>query len=175
MPESLDFEELVNLYYAPLHRFALSLARQETEAFDLVQQTFYIWAAKGHQLKNPSKVKSWLFTTLHREYLERNRRSTRFPHYSLEETEIELTWLDPNLGNHLDSQSVLRSLGEIDALFRAPVALFYLEDYSYKEIAEILGVPLGTVKSRISRGIALLQSLLSAHDSSRETAPKPTP
>jgi DNA-directed RNA polymerase specialized sigma24 family protein len=52
------------------------------------------------------------------------------------------------------------ALGRIEPAYQAAVALFYLEDHSYQEIAEILGVPLGTVKSRISRGVGQLQSRL---------------
>jgi RNA polymerase sigma-70 factor (ECF subfamily) len=55
---------------------------------------------------------------------------------------------------------VLQSLAQLEEIFQAPLALFYLEDHSYKEIADILGVPLGTVKSRISRGIAQLHQSL---------------
>ena len=85
MTGSLDFETLVNLHYAGLYRFALSLTRNETEARDLTQQTFYVWAAKGHQLHDPTKVKSWLYTTLHHEFLGAERRHNRFPHYELME------------------------------------------------------------------------------------------
>src|SRR5262245_45660698 len=73
MRGDLDFERLVDSHHAALYRFALSLCRNETEAGDLVQETFYLWAAKGHQLADPSKVKSWLFTTLHREFLGKRR------------------------------------------------------------------------------------------------------
>ena len=160
MPDELDFEGLVNLYYASLYRFALSLTRKESDACDLTQQTFYIWANKGHQLKDRSKVKSWLFTTLHREFLETQRRHTRFPHYELEELKLELPAVEPELANHLDCGAALSLLAQVDLVFQAPVALFYLEDCPYKEIAEILAVPIGTVKSRIARGIAQLQAML---------------
>jgi RNA polymerase sigma-70 factor (ECF subfamily) len=59
----------------PLYRFAISLTRSEADVCDLAQQTFYKWATKGHQLRDPTKVKSWLFTTLHRGFLESRRRS----------------------------------------------------------------------------------------------------
>lgn len=101
-----DFEQLVDRHYAPLFRFAFSLAKGASEASDLTQQTFYLWAAKGHQLRDRAKVKSWLFTTL----------------------------------------------SQVDEAFRAPLTLFYLEELSYKEIADVLEVPIGTVISRLSRG-----------------------
>src|SRR5262249_58296061 len=81
-----DFEQLVDQQYAPLFRFALSLARSEAEAADLTQQTFFLWAAKGHQLRDRSKAKSWLFTTLYREFLNRRRPQVRFPQIVLDET-----------------------------------------------------------------------------------------
>lgn len=160
MTGSLDFENLVNLHYAGLYRFALSLTHDESAAGDLTQQTFYIWAAKGHQLQDRTKVKSWLYTTLHREFLGAQRRQTRFPHYELTEVSNELPNVDPTPVNHLDSQALLGCLARMDPIFRAPVALFYLEDYPYKEIAAILDIPLGTVKSRIARGISQLQQLM---------------
>src|SRR5437016_12003920 len=129
MADEVDFEGLVNLYYASLYRFALSLTRKESDACDLTQQTFYVWARKGHQLQDASKVKSWLFTTLHREFLETQRRQTRFPHYELEEVSHELPNLTPDLINHLDSSAILLLLAQLDPLFQAPVALFYLEEY----------------------------------------------
>ena len=156
----MDFEKLVELHDGPLYRFAMSLTRTESDACDLVQQTFLIWATKGHQLQDLSKVKSWLFTTLHRCFLEARRRSTRFPHLEITEAEHELPSVEPDLVSHLDAQDVLQMLSQVDEQFQAAVALFYLEDYSYNEIAGILEVPLGTVKSRIARGLAQLKELV---------------
>src|SRR5438105_3275199 len=165
MASSLDFESVVARYYEPLYLFAFSLTQVEADACDLTQQTFYIWATKGHQLRDVSKVKTWLFTTLHREFLETRRRRTRFPHYELAQVDAELPVIPPARVNQLDSACVLQALGRVDEVYQAPVALFYLEDCSYKEIAEILEVPMGTVKSRIARGIAQLQKLLMASSS----------
>ena len=156
----LDFQSLVDLHYGPLYRFAMSLTRSESDACDLVQQTFLVWGTKGHQLEDPSKAKSWLFTTLHRCFLESRRRTTRFPHLEISEAEGELPNVEPELVNRLDAQEVLRLLGEVDAQFQAALALFYLEEYSYAEIAAILQIPLGTVKSRVARGLAQLRELV---------------
>jgi len=157
---AVDFEALVELHYGPLYRFAMSLTRTESDACDLVQQTFLTWATKGHQLQDVSKVKSWLFTTLHRAFLESRRRLTRFPHVEIGEAEAELPNVEPDLVSRLDAQDVLQLLSQVDEQFQAAVALFYLEDYSYNEIASILEIPLGTVKSRIARGLAQLKELV---------------
>lgn len=160
MAEGTDFESLVACYYKPLYQFAFSLAHDEAEACDLTQQTFCIWAAKGHQLRDPSKVKTWLFTTLHREFLGSRRRRTRFPQVELEQAAPELPAVAPAAVSQLDVGRLLEALARLDEIYRAPVALFYLQDHSYNEIAEILTVPLGTVKSRLARGLGQLQQLL---------------
>jgi RNA polymerase sigma-70 factor (ECF subfamily) len=160
MASSLDFESVVACYYEPLYQFAFSLTRAEADACDLTQQTFYVWATKGHQLRDVSKVKTWLFTTLHRAFLESRRKQMRFPHLELSEVPLELPALSPTLASQLDSAQVLKALAQVDEIYQAPVALFYLEDCSYKEIAEILDVPIGTVKSRMARGIGQLQTIL---------------
>lgn len=160
MAGELDFERVVTLYYESLYQFAYSLTRSESDACDLTQQTFYIWATRGHQLRDPTRVKTWLFTTLHRQFLETRRRQTRFPHQSIEELDTEPVMLAPEAASSLDTEQVLRALAQVDEIFQAPVALFYLQDCPYKDIAQILGVPLGTVKSRIARGLMQLQKIL---------------
>lgn len=160
MAEGMDFDNLVTCYYGPLYQFAFSLSRDEADACDLVQQTFCIWAAKGHQLRDATKVKTWLFTTLHREFLGLRRKQTRFPHVELEHAGAELPVVSPASVNHLDAAQLLVALARLDEVYQAPVALFYLQDCSYNEIAEILGVPLGTVKSRLARGLGRLHEFL---------------
>lgn len=172
-PVSLDFESLVSRYYRPLYQFAFSLAHSEADACDLTQQTFYIWAAKGHQLQDVTKVKSWLFTALYREFLESRRRSTRFPHYELEQVDYELPTVSPARVNQLDSGQVLQALAQVEPTFQAPVSLFYLQECSYKEIAEILEVPMGTVKSRIARGLAQLYKALTITTPSNSAGKEP--
>ena len=153
------FEAIVGDHYEPLFRFAMSLTRSESDAWDLTQHTFYVWATKGHQLRDLSKIKSWLFTTLHRAFLEARRRQRRFPHDDLEEASEQLPASSPELTDHVDCSQVLPALARVDKVYQAAMALFYLDDCSYKEIAAILEVPVGTVKSRIGRGIAQLRSI----------------
>ena len=171
MADNVEFESLVARYYEPLYQFAFSLARDEADACDLTQQTFCIWAAKGHQLRDVSKVKTWLFTTLHREFLGSRRRQTRFPHIELEHATAELPVVSPATVDRLDAAQMLDTLACLDEIYQAPVALFYLQDCSYNEIAEILDVPLGTVKSRLTRGLGRLHQMLTGDPAGTQTQP----
>jgi RNA polymerase sigma-70 factor (ECF subfamily) len=160
-----EFQRLVDQQYSPLFRFALSLAKSQADAADLTQQTFFLWASKGHhQLRDRSKAKSWLFTTLYREFLGQRRHEVRFLKIELDEAREEEMSILPDV-NAFDSATVLQALHEVEEPFRAPLTLFYLEQFSYQEIADTLEVPSGTVMSRLSRGKALLrQRLLSKEE-----------
>ena len=163
----IDFVALVDAYYRALHRFAMSLTRSEAEASDATQQTFAIWAAKGHQLRDPSKVKTWLYTTLHRECLRARRERTRLRPDELDEESGDVPFVEPSSEQRIDAKSALEALARLRDPYRAPLSLFYLGEYSYQEIAEILNIPIGTAKSRISRGKAQLQRMLSSGGSER--------
>ena len=153
------FEEIVNAHYQGLYRFAFSLAHSEAQACDLTQETFRKFAVKASQIDSPSKVKTWLFTTLYREFIDGHRRDSRLQPLDTEEHEIS-TVVEADQADKFDGTVAREALSKIDEAFRAPLVLFYLQDHSYREIADILGVPLGTVMSRISRGRALLREIL---------------
>lgn len=153
-----EFAELVDQHYQTLFRFALSLTKDSDRAADLVQETFCIWAEKGHQLKDRAKAKTWLFTTLHREFLARRRHAERYAEEELnEETVGSLAAPEDDSERRMDGQRALDLLGKLEVIYRTPLALFYLEQHSYKEIAEILHVPVGTVMSRLARGKEILR------------------
>jgi RNA polymerase sigma-70 factor (ECF subfamily) len=161
---ALDFEQLVEAFYMPLYRFALSLSREPCDAADLTQQTFLLWASKGHQLREESKVKAWLFTSLYREFLRGERKRGR---ESGNEDQLPDVQCLPVAADILDGDEVIRALLELEEIYRAPLSLFYLQEHSYKEIADTLDLPVGTVMSRISRGKARLRKQLmdGAHQS----------
>jgi RNA polymerase sigma-70 factor (ECF subfamily) len=165
-----EFETLVDAHYQPLFRFAVSLSKNRETAADLVQQTFCIWAQKGDQLRDRSKAKTWLFTTLHREFLSHARKAKRFSDEELtDEVAGRLESSEDETDRQMDGQRALELLGDLDETFRAPITLFYLQQHSYKEIAEILDIPIGTVMSRISRAKEMLRKRMTAEPSS---APK---
>jgi RNA polymerase sigma-70 factor (ECF subfamily) len=154
------FEDIVSNHYESLYRFAFSLAQQEADARDLTQETFSQFARKGHQLHDKSKVKSWLFTTLYRAFIDARRWRQRYPHVGLDGADQELPAGQPEAPDRIDGAAARAALRQVDDVFRAPLVLFYLQEHSYQEIAEILGVPIGTVMSRISRGRTLLRQLM---------------
>ncbi|MGA3172090.1 MAG: RNA polymerase sigma factor [Chthoniobacteraceae bacterium] len=167
-----DFEQIVDAHYAALYRFAFSLARSEPAAADLTQQAFYLWASRGHQLRDAAKVKSWLFTTLYREFLGQHRRDARFPQADLEGETADLPAEGGSVADAIDGAAAVAALQKIDEVYRVPLTLFYLEEFSYREIAAVLEVPAGTVMSRLSRGKALLRKMLiQENDPARKIVP----
>jgi len=156
-------EDVVALYHGTLFQFALTLTRCEADAWDLTQQTFYTLATKGHQLRDTSRIKTWMFTTLHRAFLQICRKNSRFPQIELDEADSELPNITPSVLDRLDSAQVVSALEQMNDIYRAPLILFYLEEQSYKEISQALNVPIGTVKSRIARGIIQLRKSLATN------------
>ena len=164
--EPLNFEAIVTAYYQPLYRFGYSLAKNEHEAGDLAQQTFFIYAEKGSSLRDSSKVKSWLFTTLYREFLKRRRKDSRMDSYEPELLENAGGFTAPEVHRSMDGNLAIEALAQVDAVYREPLTLFYMQDLSYKEIAATLDVPIGTIMSRLSRGKAQLRDIFLRHESS---------
>lgn len=165
----VSFDKIIDTYYEGLYRFAFSLSRNEYEASDLTQQTFLIWARKGNQLRDESKVKTWLFTTLYREYLGQKRKNNRIQFMETEVLEDESNAIQPASGEGLDASVVMQLIGELEEPYRSPLVLFYIDQHSYKEIADILSIPIGTVMSRLSRAKSQLRHMMDnpAHDSKK--------
>ena len=171
--DEVTFEEIVNANYESLYRFALSLTQREEEARDRTQEAFAQLARKASQVHDKAKVKSWLFTTLYRAFLDSRRWQTRHPHVEVEAVDYELPVSQPEGADRIDAGAARQALMQVDEVYRAPLVLFYLEEHSYLEIAEILGIPAGTVMSRISRGRAMLRQLMEDKPRNILRMPKP--
>ncbi len=161
--EALDteeFERIVNAHYAPVYRFALSLCKAPEDAADLTQEAFGKLASKFWGLRDPAKAKTWLFTTTYRAFLARRRHKVKYPEVEMGDTTPGLPSVSPDIMERLDAETAMGALMNLEEVYRAPLTLFYLEEHSYQEIAEILGVPIGTVMSRLARGKGLLRQAL---------------
>jgi RNA polymerase sigma factor (sigma-70 family) len=156
-----SFEQIVDAHYQGLYRFALSMCKREATAQDLVQQTFLQWAKKGNSLRDASKVKTWLFTTIYREWLGIARREKKYEQVEFEpDLHGSVQNDDEGKNPRVDSVTLQKALEQLDPNYRAPLVLFYLKELSYRDIAETLGLPIGTVMSRLSRAKDNLRTIL---------------
>ena len=158
----VDYEQAVTSWYEPLYAFAYSLAGNQDDACELTQEAFARLVAKGGQLRDSSKVKSWLFSTLYRVFLGWKSRESRLPHLEICSVEHELPPVTAEGVDVMERDAVRQAMLKIDERYRVPLTLYYLEEHSYEEIAELLEIPIGTVMSRLSRAKALMRQSLAA-------------
>ena len=155
-----SFQQIVDAHYQGLHRFAVSMCRSDPTAQDLVQQTFLQWARKGNTLRDATKVKTWLYTTLYREWLSMARREKKHPEVEFEPDLHGSAPDEDEAAPRVDGATLHVALDQLDPHFRAPLVLFYLKELSYRDIASTLDIPIGTVMSRLSRAKDILRSIL---------------
>ena len=160
MATKIDLEAIVSEYYAALYRFALALAKNESDTADLTQETFLILAKHQQQIREPERIRPWLFTTLRREFLRKIRIHTAHPEVEVQPEEHEMPGIESDALRSIDARTALAALAKIEESYRSAVELFYLADLSYKEISATLGVPIGTVMWRLSRGKVQLRRIL---------------
>ena len=153
---------LIEAHYDPLYRYAYRLSGSAADAEDLTQETFGKALVRAGQLREPDKAKGWLFRILRNLYLHRVRDQKRHKTVSLDQAGELPAGCPADTGADFDVdparlQDVLNGL---DETFRTPVILFYFEDFSYKDIAEQMDLPIGTVMSRLARAKAHLRDRL---------------
>lgn len=153
-----------------VYRFALSLTRDEADADDVVQETFLRAYRSWHTFQPGSDARRWLFTICRNVFLRSRERDK----YRVEPEDGDIESLaaaqfhdevrksgDDVLLSKIDLAPALQdALARLDEPFRSTVILVDVEDQSYEAAAEVLGVPIGTVRSRLFRGRRLLQEML---------------
>jgi RNA polymerase sigma-70 factor, ECF subfamily len=167
----LDLETIVSELYSPLYRFAFALTRNESQAGDLTQETFLILAKQQAQVRDVTKIKSWLFTTLRREFLRGLRSQSSHPEVELKPEHQDQLVSESAVSQTIDAGTVLEVLAKTEESYRMVLELFYLADLSYKEIAVTLDIPIGTVMSRLSRGKEQLRTLLAKTEPPNKNIP----
>ena len=153
---------LVEAHYAALYRYAYRLSGSSQEAEDLTQETFCLAQNKLHQLREQDRAKSWLFSILRNAYLHRLRLSKQEKHVSLDGIG-DIPDRLPEPLPAVDSAQLQKALNELPEAFRTPLILYYFEEFSYRDIAEQMNMPLGTVMSRLARAKADLRQRLMDH------------
>ena len=166
------FESTVLVHLDALYGTALRLTRDPREAEDLVQDTMLAAFRHFDRFLPGSNARAWLYKILHNTFIDKYRRSKReraarelmidddLPNLMSEEASRTATSPDELLTQPLLSDDVKRALEALPYEYRMAVVLCDLEEFAYKEIADILDCPVGTVMSRLHRGRRLLQKAL---------------
>jgi RNA polymerase sigma-70 factor, ECF subfamily len=147
-----NFKQLLEEQIPRLRRYAMALTRNRDEADDLVQETLMRALAKCHLWQPGTDLRAWLFTMLHNQRVNAVRRAVRAGNtVNVEDVSGSVVaTTDPTASRTLFELD--RAMGQISEEHRQVILLIGLEGMSYEGAAEILGIPVGTVRSRLSRG-----------------------
>jgi RNA polymerase sigma-70 factor, ECF subfamily len=172
-----DIARLVDDHLDAVYRYAYWLTGSRADAEDLSQEAFLIAQQNLGKMRDPDRARSWLFTILRNCFFKSRQRLRPLPAASLQmnvDAIPDTAAIDPEL---IDSEELQRALDELPEMFRLVLVMFYYEELSYREIAEALELPIGTVMSRLARAKAHLRTRLfpSEHPSSRRKRPTATP
>jgi len=155
-----DIHQNIEAEIPRLRRYARALTRDVVAADDLVQDCLARALGKLHLWQEGTDLRAWLFTILHNQYVNQVRRAVREgSSVGLNETEPLLTRA-PHQGKRLELRDLERALAKLPEEQKAVILLVGLEGMRYEEVAVVLDVPVGTVRSRLSRGREALRRLI---------------
>ena len=164
--QEFNFARMLEAQIPRLRRYARALTRDVARADDLVQNCLTRAVAKQHLWKYGTDLRAWLFTILHHQHVNDVRRSIREGSHVMLEEGPELT-VQPNAIPTLQLRDLEAALGRLQPEQRQVILLVGLEGMSYQEVANVLNVPVGTVRSRLSRGRDQLRRLMGMEEEER--------
>jgi RNA polymerase sigma-70 factor, ECF subfamily len=167
-----DFAQLLETEIPRLRRYARALTRDASRADDMVQSCLLRAVAKQHLWQPGTDLRAWLFTILHNQNVNYVRRSVREGvAVPLEDVAPALTAAS-NVEASLELRDFELAIARLPAEQRQVILLVGLEGMGYEEAAKILGIPVGTVRSRLSRGRDTLRELMDIKDEPADIARK---
>ena len=173
MADQADFERDAMQYAPQLYSAALRMTRNPADAEDIVQETFLKAYRAYDSFEEGTNLKAWLYRILTNTYINKYRKQQRRPS-EVELGELQDLYLYRRLGESSGASysaekealdqfvdtDIIEALESLPESFRMPVVLADVDGFSYKEIADILDIPIGTVMSRLHRGRKALQRKL---------------
>ncbi|MBA4187063.1 MAG: RNA polymerase subunit sigma [Planctomycetaceae bacterium] len=152
---------LIDAHYEALYRYAYRLSGSAADAEDLTQEAFGKAFVRMDQLREADRVRAWLFRILRNLYLHKVRDDKRHRIVPLDAVG-DLPDRASDETPDIDPAQLQQAIDQLDEGFRTPLILFYFEEFSYRDIAEQMELPIGTVMSRLARAKAYLRTMLSA-------------
>lgn len=156
---AMDVAQLVQEHHQGVYRYAYRLAGSAADAEDLTQQVFLTAQEKLSQLRNAESAQSWLFAILRNCFLKGKQKHRPIPAGDLG-FDVERIPAEMHEEDRIDPEQLQKAVNELPETYRVVLAMFYYENCHYREIAEKLDLPIGTVMSRLSRAKAHLRSRL---------------
>ncbi len=169
---AVDIAELVAEHHAAVYRYAYRLTGAEADAEDLSQQTFLVAQERLGQLRRVEAARGWLFAIVRRLFLRHCRQRRPIPAAALDMDLPDVSDGSPP-GTALDEEALQDALNRLSPPLRLAVTMFYFEGATYREIAETLELPMGTVMSRLARAKRALRATLAPPEAS--TLPSSSP
>lgn len=155
-----DIDEQLRELLPRLRRFARWLTRDASSADDLVQSTLEKALSRWGSLRDDSALRAWLFSIAYRHFLDGKRRSKRYAAMlELLHGGVDTEPTQPSVEREVVAQSVVQALNQLPAEQRHLLLWISVEGLSYREVATLLDVPIGTVMSRLSRARKALRQL----------------
>ncbi|NOT46288.1 MAG: sigma-70 family RNA polymerase sigma factor [Acidobacteria bacterium] len=161
-----DFEQEALPLMKDVYRVALWLTRNVGDAEDLTQETFVQAYKSFHRYEKGTNCRAWLMKIMYHTNGKRLRKLSRLKILEDPEEQIAATIpFEPPIPQELTDEDVLEALTRIPEQFRTVMLMTDVEEFSYKEVSQVLGIPMGTVMSRLHRGRKLLKGELAAYAS----------
>lgn len=160
-PTTMDIAQIVAEHHTAVFRYAYRLAGNVPDAEDLTQQAFLTAHEKLGQLRKEGSARSWLLTILRNQFLKNCQKRSPI---AAEDLRLSMEAIPAATAEEprVDQERLQQAIDDLPANYRVVLAMFYFEDCSYREIAEKLDVPMGTVMSRLARAKGHLRSKLFA-------------
>src|SRR5215472_703211 len=168
-----EFARLLETEIPRLRRYARALTRDPSRADDLVQSCLARAIAKEHLWQPGTDLRAWLFTILHNQNVNEVRRSVREGVAVAVEDAAPVLTMTPNAGPSLQLRDLERAISLLPEEQRQVILLVGLEGMRYEEVAAVLDIPIGTVRSRLSRGREMLRRLMDMKEVARVAAERP--
>ncbi len=165
----IDITDLVSQYHRGMYQYAFRLTGSAADAEDLVQEAFLIAQQKLAQLRSRAAARGWLYT-IERNCFIRSRKRLRPVSAGSIDLNIESVPQETACNEEIDSERLQKALDRLPPKHRTMLAMFYFEDIPYREIAQQLDMPIGTVMSRLARAKSRLRSELFKSDSNNDGA-----